>query len=99
MLRVSTPHWQSDRTSVSMLMEDMSRNKCFFQGRISHGLRSVSICDLFTDSPSYIHTCILIYVHLHETGCNFMSVEVNRRLCILDYFHSFERNKSRPNNF
>jgi hypothetical protein len=29
MLRVST-HWKSDGTSVSMLGEDMSRNKCFF---------------------------------------------------------------------
>jgi hypothetical protein len=29
MLRVST-HRQSDGTSVSMLMEDMSRNKCSF---------------------------------------------------------------------
>jgi hypothetical protein len=29
MLRVST-HWESDGTSVSMLVEDKSRNKCFF---------------------------------------------------------------------
>jgi hypothetical protein len=29
MLRVST-QWQSEWTSVSMLVEDMSRNKCFF---------------------------------------------------------------------
>jgi hypothetical protein len=40
-------------TSVSMLVEDMSRNKCFLQVRISHVLRFISICDLFTDSPSY----------------------------------------------
>jgi hypothetical protein len=39
-------------TSVSMLVEDMSRNKCFFQVRISHILRFISICDLFTDSPA-----------------------------------------------
>jgi hypothetical protein len=38
MLRVST-HWQSDGTSVSVLVEDMSRNKCFFQVLISHVLR------------------------------------------------------------
>jgi hypothetical protein len=31
----------------------MSRNKCFFQVRVSHVLRFMSICDLFTDSPSY----------------------------------------------
>jgi hypothetical protein len=28
------------------------RNKCFPQVRISHVLRFISICDLFTDSPS-----------------------------------------------
>jgi hypothetical protein len=38
-----------------MLMEDMSRKKCFFQVRISHVLRFIYICDLFTHSPSYIY--------------------------------------------
>jgi hypothetical protein len=53
MLRVST-HWWSDGTSVSMLEEDMSRYKCFFfQVRISHVLRFMFICDLYTDSSSY----------------------------------------------
>jgi hypothetical protein len=28
-------------------------NKCFFRVRISHVLRFISICDIFTDSPSY----------------------------------------------
>jgi hypothetical protein len=37
-----------------MLVEDMSRNKCIFQVRISHVLRFISICGLFTDSPSHI---------------------------------------------
>jgi hypothetical protein len=33
--------------------EDMSRNKCcFFQVRISHFLRFITIYDLFIDSPS-----------------------------------------------
>jgi hypothetical protein len=42
-------------TGVSVLVEDMSRNKCFlFQVRISHDLRFISICDVFTDSPLYI---------------------------------------------
>jgi hypothetical protein len=41
-------------TSGSMLVEDMSRNKCFYQVRISHLLRFISICDLITDSPSYV---------------------------------------------
>jgi hypothetical protein len=36
-------------TSVSMLVEDMSRNKCFFPVRISH----VLICSQFTECPSY----------------------------------------------
>jgi hypothetical protein len=53
-LRVST-HWQSDGTSVSMFVKDMSRNKCFSQVRISHVLLFRFICDLFTDSSSYYH--------------------------------------------
>jgi hypothetical protein len=39
---------------VTILMEDMSRNKCFFQVRISHVSRLISISDLFTDSSSYM---------------------------------------------
>jgi hypothetical protein len=35
--------------------EDMSRNKCSLEVRISHDLRFISICDLFTDSPLYIN--------------------------------------------
>jgi hypothetical protein len=35
-----------------MLVEDRSRNKCFFQVRISHVSRFISICDIFTDSES-----------------------------------------------
>jgi hypothetical protein len=31
---------------------DMPRNKCFFQVGMSNVLRFISICDLFTDSPS-----------------------------------------------
>jgi hypothetical protein len=53
MLRFSTQHWQSDGTSVSMLVEHMPRNKCIFQVRISHVLRFKTIFDLFNDSPSY----------------------------------------------
>jgi hypothetical protein len=37
MLQVST-HWQSNGPSASMLVEDISRNKCFFQVQISHVL-------------------------------------------------------------
>jgi hypothetical protein len=44
--------WESE----SMLMEDLSRNKCFFQVRISHILRFKSICDLLTDCFLYIHS-------------------------------------------
>jgi hypothetical protein len=37
----------SDGTRVAMLVEDTSRNKCFFAG--------LNItCDLFTDSPLYL---------------------------------------------
>jgi hypothetical protein len=53
MLRVST-RWYSDGTSVSALVEDISRNKWFSQIRISYVLRFISICDLFTDSPAYL---------------------------------------------
>jgi hypothetical protein len=42
-------------TSVSMLVEDTSRNKCFFRVRISHVLRFIFICDIFTDFPSSIY--------------------------------------------
>jgi hypothetical protein len=45
----------SDGTSVSMLMEDMSWNKLFLQVGISHILRVISICGLYTDSPSYMN--------------------------------------------
>jgi hypothetical protein len=61
MLRAST-HWLRDGTSVSMLVEDMSRNKCFFQIRISHVLRFISICNPFTDSRSFTHH---IPMHFH----------------------------------
>jgi hypothetical protein len=39
-----------DKTSVSMLVDDISRNKCFFQVQVSHVLRFRSICDVFSDS-------------------------------------------------
>jgi hypothetical protein len=54
MLRVST-HYKCDGTSLSMLVEDISRNKCFFHIQISHVLRFISICDLFTDSASHYY--------------------------------------------
>jgi hypothetical protein len=41
-------HW----ASVSLLVEDMSRIKCFSQVQISRVIRIMSICDLYTDSPS-----------------------------------------------
>jgi hypothetical protein len=43
---------------------DMSRNESFPQVRISHVLRFISICDLFTDSPSYknsFHASVTIF--------------------------------------
>jgi hypothetical protein len=42
---------ENDGTSISILVEVMSRNKCFLQVRISYVLRFISICDIFTDSP------------------------------------------------
>jgi hypothetical protein len=43
---------------VSVLVEDMSRSEFFFQVLISHVLRFMLICDIFTDSPSYVTTCL-----------------------------------------
>jgi hypothetical protein len=43
--------------------DEMSRNKCFSQVRISYVSRFISICELFTDSPSYILP-ILVSRHL-----------------------------------
>jgi hypothetical protein len=63
MLPVST-HWQSDVASLSVLVEDMWRNKCFFQVRISHVSRFISICDLFTDSRNlYSFRSILMQLY------------------------------------
>jgi hypothetical protein len=43
----------------------MSRNKCFFQVRISHVLRFIFICDLLTDSPSYfVIKFLTMFFHL-----------------------------------
>jgi hypothetical protein len=41
---------------VSVLVEDMSRNKYFHQVHIAHVVCFISICDLFTDSPIYTVT-------------------------------------------
>jgi hypothetical protein len=48
--------WHTGGTSVSMLVEDLLRNKRFFQVWISHVLRFISVCDLFTDSASCFHS-------------------------------------------
>jgi hypothetical protein len=45
--------FRRDGTSVSVIVEEMCRNKCFFKVRISHFLSFISIFDLFADSPSY----------------------------------------------
>jgi hypothetical protein len=37
---------------ISVFKEELSGNKCLFQFRISHTLRFIFLCDLFTDSPS-----------------------------------------------
>jgi hypothetical protein len=37
---------------IRQVYQCCSRNKCFFQFRISHVFRFISICELFTDSPS-----------------------------------------------
>jgi hypothetical protein len=44
----------TDGTNVSMLVDEPSRNHVFSQVGITHVLRYISICDLFTDSSSYL---------------------------------------------
>jgi hypothetical protein len=41
-------HTGKDGTSVSVLVKDMSRNKCFLSVPVSHFLRFIYICGLFT---------------------------------------------------
>jgi hypothetical protein len=43
---------------LSVLVEDMSRNNFFFAGSNIMYLRFISICDPFTDSPSYFKECL-----------------------------------------
>jgi hypothetical protein len=54
-LRIST-RWKSDRTNVSMLIEDMSRNKCFFPG------------SNFTCFTFYIYLWSIYWLSLVSTG-------------------------------
>jgi hypothetical protein len=49
-----------------MLVDDMSRNRCFFHVRISHVLRFISIYDLLIDSPSY-HPVQKEHMQMHVT--------------------------------
>jgi hypothetical protein len=42
--------WRTGKAMGQVLVVDMSRNRCFFQVRISQVLRFISICDLFSDS-------------------------------------------------
>jgi hypothetical protein len=57
-----------------VLVDYRYRNKCFFEVRMSHVLRFISMCDLFTDSPSYIchfkRSNRLNYVRITISICN-----------------------------
>jgi hypothetical protein len=53
----------------------MSRNKCFRQVRLSHVLRSISNCDVFIYSPSYIYSMMRGWSKLY-----------NKELHNLDYW-------------
>jgi hypothetical protein len=76
-LRVST-HWESDGISVSVWVEDVSRNKCFFQVRILHVLRFMSIvtCSLVSSHYCPVYQNFGMVVSLRVYGQNY------RRLCI-----------------
>jgi hypothetical protein len=41
---------------ISVDGEYVEEYKFYFQFRISHVLRFISICDLFTDAPLYLYT-------------------------------------------
>jgi hypothetical protein len=50
----------------------------FVKVRISHVLRFISICDLFTDSPSYM--CVLMYkiqFHLKREHLAYLLTKIN----------------------
>jgi hypothetical protein len=47
------------RTSVSMLVEDMSRNKYFSRFEYHMLYTLFTICDLFTDFPSYMRENVI----------------------------------------
>jgi hypothetical protein len=60
----------------------MSRNKLFFQFRISHVLRFISIYDLFTDSSSYM--CSLFHTFLVDySDNNWLRVQIMKFLLTL----------------
>jgi hypothetical protein len=46
-------------TLVKRWVEDMSRNKCFFPGSTITCFIFISICDIFTDSPSYLKSALV----------------------------------------
>jgi hypothetical protein len=73
MLRILT-HWHSDGTTVSMLVEDVCR-EMFFQG--SNITRFTSICDLFTDIPSYFNHLALGPDKFLKILCNLFNDTVS----------------------
>jgi hypothetical protein len=62
-LRVST-QWSNDGTSVSMLVEDMSRNKCFFFSRFEYHM--FYVLDPFV---TYLLTLPHMGILASELGC------------------------------
>jgi hypothetical protein len=57
--------------------EDLSRNKCFFQVRISHVLRFISIRDLFTECLSYMTVWV-------DQGVGFAALNLRPVLAVAD---------------
>jgi hypothetical protein len=57
-----------------MLVEDISRNKCFFRLQILHVLGFIPICDLFTDSPTYM--CVCMYVCVCVCVCVYIYIYI-----------------------
>jgi hypothetical protein len=65
-------------------VEGVPRNKCFFRVRISYVLRFISICDLFTDAPSYImapESISLAYFRnpSHQSACLYVYLPIVAR--------------------
>jgi hypothetical protein len=86
-----------------MLVEDISRNKYFYRFRISHVSRFISICDLFTDSVSYLNSRLKLFRRVFTfframpifkvSSLSFNFVIFRNFLIFCSYIHRFQPSK------